>query len=130
MKKENKEFYERILMGQETAEDLQKFEGLCSCYSDMYKDIYGFRPRNEETMCVNGYSGNPDINAFRELLKKGRNPLAELEDEYDSLIDEENTFIDDCSEIMNECEEMEFIETNPSKDELLEKHPEYEKYFA
>ena len=46
------------------------------------------------------------------------------------LLMKKNAFIDDCGEIMNECEEMEFIETNPSKDELLEKHPEYEKYFA
>ena len=119
MTKENKEFYDRILNGQETSEDLQKFEGLCASYSDMYKDIYGFRPRSEETMCVNGYSGTPDINAFRELLKMGRNPLAELEDVYDSFIDEEA-----------EYEEEEFIETNPSKDELVARHPEYEKYFV
>ena len=123
MTKENKEFYERILNGQETPEDLQKFEGLCASYSDMYKDIYSFRPRSEGTMCVNGYSGTPDINAFRELLKMGRNPLAELEDAYDSYIDEEN-------EWMAECEERDFLETNPSKEEIVAQHPEYEKYFV
>ena len=47
----NTEFYNRILNGTYTSEDVEKFEGLCACYSDMYKDIYGVRPRDERTMC-------------------------------------------------------------------------------
>lgn len=68
-------FYERILNGTYTQKDVEKFEGLCSSYSDVYKDMYGIRPRDEQSMCVNGYSGTPDINKFRELLKQGVNPL-------------------------------------------------------
>lgn len=119
----NKDFYNRILIGQETAEDLQKFNSLCNCYSDIYKDIYGFRPRDERTICVNSYSGNPDINAFRELLKEGFNPLEELEIVYDSLLQDE-------ADEMSYLEETWFFEGNPSEDEILSKYPEYEKYFA
>ena len=79
----NTEFYNRILNGTYTSEDVEKFENLCADYSDVYKDIYGFRPRDERTMCVNGYSGNPNIEEFRNLLKQGINPLADLDREYD-----------------------------------------------
>lgn len=119
----NTEFYDRILNGTYTSEDVEKFEGLCACYSDMYKDIYGVRPRDERTMCVNGYSGNPNIEEFRNLLKEGFNPLADLDKEYDSFIEDENDW-------MEECEEHDFMESNPSKDEILVHNPEYEKYFA
>ena len=40
----NTEFYNRILNGTYTSEDVEKFENLCADYSDMYKDIHGFRP--------------------------------------------------------------------------------------
>lgn len=119
----NTEFYNRILNGTYTSEDVEKFEGLCSDYSDMYKDIYGFRPRNEMTMCVNGYSGNPNIEEFRNLLKQGINPFADLDREYDDYIEEEN-------EWMEECTERDFFEGNPSKEEIVSSYPEYEKYFA
>ena len=39
----NTEFYDRILNGTYTSEDVEKFENLCADYSDMYKDIHGFR---------------------------------------------------------------------------------------
>ena len=117
------EFYNRILNGVETSDDIKKFESLCACYSDMYKDIYGFRPRDERTMCVNGYSGTPNIKEFRNLLKEGYNPLAELDREYDDFIEEENN-------LMEEYEEESFLGSNPSKDEILNNHPEYEKYFV
>ena len=74
-KDESSEFYNRILNGKETPQDIEKFNGMCMSYSDIYKDMYGIRPRDEMSMCVNGYSGNPDINKFRELLKQGINPL-------------------------------------------------------
>lgn len=119
----NTEFYNRILNGTYTSEDVEKFEGLCTCYSDMYKDIYGVRPRDERTMCVNGYSGTPNIEEFRNLLKEGFNPLADLDKEYDNFIEDENDW-------MEECEECDFFESNPSKDEILDTHPEYEKYFV
>jgi len=119
----DKNFYNRILNGQETAEDVQRFNSLCNCYSDMYKDVYGVRPRDERTMCINGYSGNPDINAFRELLKGGFNPLGELEVAYDRLIQDE-------ADEMPNLEEMWFFEGNPNKEEILQNYPEYEKYFA
>ena len=119
----NTEFYNRILNGTYTSEDVEKFEGLCADYSDMYKDIYGFRPRNEMTMCVNGYSGNPNIEEFRNFLKQGINPLADLDRQYDDYIEEEN-------EWMEECMERDFFERNPSKEEIISSYPEYEKYFA
>lgn len=119
----NTEFYNRILNGTETKEDIAQFNAMCESYSDMYKDIYGFRPRNENTMCVNAYSGNPNLEKFRNLLKEGFNPLADLEKEYDDYIEEENDW-------MEECIERDFIDSNPSKDEILDTHPEYEKYFA
>ena len=117
------DFYERILNGVETPEDVEKFNGLCMNYSDMYKDVYGFRPRSEMTMCVNGYSGTPDIEKFRELLKQGINPLAELERAYDDAIDD---YQDDYADFEEGC----FMDSNPSKEEILDKHPEYEKYFV
>ena len=119
----NTEFYDRILNGTYTLEDVEKFENLCADYSDIYKDIHGFRPKDERTMCVNGYSGNPNIEEFRNLLKEGFNPLADLDKEYDSFIEEENDWIE-------EYEERDFIESNPSKEEILSSHLEYEKYFA
>ena len=119
----NTEFYNRILNGTYTSEDVEKFEVLCSYYSDMYKDIHGFRPRDERTMCVNTYSGTPNIEEFRNLLKEGFNPLADLDKEYDDFIEDQNDW-------MEECEERDFIESNPSKKQILDKHPEYEKYFA
>ena len=119
----NTEFYNRILNGTETKDDIVQFNAMCESYSDMYKDIYGFRPRNENTMCVNAYSGNPNLEEFRNLLKEGFNPLADLEREYDDYIEEENDWVE-------ECIERDFIESNPSKEEILNKHPEYEKYFA
>ena len=78
--------YNRILNGQETDEDVKQFYAMCQEYSDIYKDIYGIRPRDPMTMCVNGYSGNPDINEFRELLKNGINPLADLDRAYEEAI--------------------------------------------
>ena len=59
----------------------------------------------------------------RNLLKEGFNPLADLDKEYDSFIEAENDW-------MEECEEHDFMESNPSKDEILVHNPEYEKYFA
>ena len=85
--------------------------------------IYGVRPRDERTMCVNGYSGTPNIEEFRNLLKEGFNPLADLDKEYNDFIEEENDW-------MEECKERDFFESNPSKDEILSHNPEYEKYFA
>ena len=119
----NTEFYNRILNGTETKDDIAQFNAMCESYSDMYKDIYGFRPRDERTMCVNGYSGNPNIEEFRNLLKEGFNPLADLDKEYDDFIEDENDW-------MEEYEERDFMESNPSKEEILSSHPEYEKYFA
>ena len=119
----NTEFYNRILNGTYTSEDVEKFESLCADYSDMYKDIYGFRPRDECTRCVNAYSGNPNIEEFRNLLKEGFNPLADLDKEYDDFIEDENDW-------MEEYEERDFMESNPSKEEILSSHPEYEKYVA
>lgn len=120
----NFEFYERIKNGQETSEDIKKFYGMCQNYSDIYKDIHGIRPRDEISMCVNGYSGTPDINKFRELLKQGINPLSWV---YDTDVDEEPDYMDLWAE---ECIERDFLESNPSKDEILERHPEYEQYFV
>lgn len=120
----NTEFYNRILNGHETSEDVQKFYNMCKDYSDIYKDINGFRPRDEEFMCVNAYSGTPNLEKFRELLKHGINPLAWV---YDIDVDEEHDYMDLWAE---ECIERDFIESNPSKEEILSSHPEYEKYFA
>ena len=75
-KKSKAGFYNRILNSTETPEDIEKFNNMCMDFSDIYKDMYGIRPRDEESMCVNGYSGTPDIDKFRELLKQGINPLA------------------------------------------------------
>ena len=120
----NTEFYNRILNGIETPEDIQKFNDMCMNYSDLYKDEFGVRPRDEEFMCVNGYSGTPDINKFRELLKKGMNPLAWI---YDKDVDEEP----DCMDLWaDECIERDFLESNPSKEEILERNPEYAQYFV
>lgn len=115
----NTEFYDRILNGTYTSEDVEKFENLCADYSDMYKDIHGFRPRDERTMCVNGYSGTPNIEEFRNLLKEGFNPLADLGEEYDELEDDFDEYLDVESKIMYS-----------SKEEILSGHPEYEKYFV
>lgn len=112
-------FYDRILKGEETADDLERFYSICDSYSDMYKDIYGIRPRSEETMCVNGYSGHPDIDKFRALLKAGFNPLDDLQKAYESNWDWEK-----------EQEEQDFLDSNPSKDEIVSHDPEYEKYFV
>lgn len=109
----NTEFYDRILNGTYTSEDVEKFEVLCSYYSDMYKDIYGVRPRDERTMCVNAYSGTPNIEEFRNLLKEGFNPLADLDKEYDELEDAFDEYLDIEGEIMYS-----------SKEEILSSHPE------
>ena len=115
----NTECYDRILNGTYTSEDVEKFENLCADYSDMYKDIYGVRPRDERTMCVNGYSGTPNIEEFRNLLKEGFNPLADLDKEYDELEDAFDEYLDIEGEIMYS-----------SKEEILSSHSEYEKYFV
>ena len=120
---DNKEFYNRILNGQETIEDLDKFDSMCASYSDMYKDIYGVRPRDSETMCVNGYSGSPSIEGFRNLLKQGINPFEALYRAYDEMSADTDNYIKD-------CEERDFFEGNPSKDEILASYPEYKKYFT
>ena len=118
----NTEFYNRILNGTYTSEDVEKFENLCADYSDVYKDIHGFRPRDERTMCVNGYSGNPNIEEFRNLLKEDFNPLAEVYDCYDDW-----DYMDDW---MEECADRDFMNSKVSKKQILDRHPEYEKYFA
>ena len=51
---DNSAFYDRIKNGQETEEDVKKFYYMCQDYSDIYKDKYGIRPRDEETKCING----------------------------------------------------------------------------
>ncbi len=121
---DNTEFYNRILNGQETKEDVEKFNNMCQDYSDIYKDEFGVRPQDEEFMCVNGYSGNPDINKFRELLKQGINPLAWV---YDRDVDEEPDYMDLWAE---ECIERDFLESNPSKEQLINRNPEYAQYFV
>ena len=109
---DNTAFYNRILNGQETAEDLVKFNNMCQDYSDIYKDINGFRPRSEECMCVNAYSGTPDIEKFRELLKHGINPLAWV---YDTD-DEEPDYMDDW---MQECADRDFMNSDVSSEKPL-----------
>ena len=54
---------------------------------------------------------------------KGFNPLDDLDKEYDSFIEDENDW-------MEEYEERDFMESNSSKEEILDSHTEYEKYFA
>ena len=120
----NTEFYNRILNGTETQDDIVKFNNMCQDYSDIYKDVYGVRPRDEECMCVNAYSGNPDINKFRELLKQGINPLARI---YDTDVDEEPDYMDLWAE---ECIEQDFLESNPSKEQIIDRNPEYAQYFV
>ena len=118
------EFYDRILHGLETEEDVAYFNALCQDYSDMYKDIYGFRPRDEQSMCVNAYSGSPDINKYRELLKKGINPLEDLNRAYDSY---------DEPDYSDSCEEDDFYGkpmSEKSQEEILSDHPEYSEYFV
>ncbi len=121
---DNTEFYNRILNGTETQDDIVKFNNMCQDYSDIYKDVYGYRPRDEQSMCVNGYSGNPDINKFRELLKQGINPLLDLDrayDDYDEL------------DYSDPCEEDDFYGkamSKKSKEEILSDHPEYAQYFV
>ena len=119
----NTEFYNRILNGTETQDDIVKFNNMCQDYSDIYKDINGFRPRDEESMCVNGYSGNPNINKFRELLRQGINPLAWV---YDTD-DEEPDYMDDW---MQECADRDFMNSKVSKEQILDRHPEYAQYFV
>jgi len=121
---DNTEFYNRILNGTETQDDIVKFNNMCQDYSDMYKDVYGYRPRSEECMCVNGYSGNPDINKFRELLKQGINPLLELDRAYDDY---------DEPDYSDPCEEDDFYGkpmSEKSQEEILSDHPEYSQYFV
>lgn len=120
---DNTSFYNRILNGTETQDDIVKFNNMCQDYSDIYKDVYGYRPRDEQSMCVNGYSGNPDINKFRELLKQGINPLLDLDKAYDSYIEDENDW-------MKDCIERDFFETNPSKEQIINRNPEYAQYFV
>ena len=120
---DNTALYNRILNGQETKEDIVKFNNMCQDYSDIYKDINGFRPRDEESMCVNAYSGTPDIEKFRELLKNGINPLAWV---YDTN-DEEPDYMDDW---MQECADRDFMNSDVSKEQILDRHPEYEQYFV
>ena len=99
---DNIAFYNRILNGEETKEDIEKFYNMCQDYSDIYKDMHGFRPRGEGCRCVNAYSGNPNIEEFREQLKRGINYLMAV---YD--------FVSDVS-----------------KEQILDRHPEYEQYFV
>lgn len=130
---DNTAFYNRILNGQETEEDKVKFDRMCSNYSDIYKDIYGVRPRDEISMCVNGYSGTPDIEKFRQLLRQGINPLARLydntdNDDEDDFNDEEYVDIEDDWTTFED--DYNFMHGNSSKEEIINRHPEFEQYFV
>ena len=128
---DNTAFYNRILNNQETAEDVQKFYNMCQDYSDIYKDIYGIRPRSESSMCVNAYSGTPDLEKFRELLKNGINPLASVYDTPDDCEDDYIDYQDDYEEdFLNDEEEHRLMDGHSSKEQILSKHPEYEQYFV
>ena len=128
---DNTAFYNRILNGQETAEDLVKFNNMCQDYSDIYKDMYGFRPRSEECMCINAYSGTPDINKFRELLKNGINPLASVYDTPDDYEDDYVDYQDDWEgDFITDEEDHELMYGKSSKEDILDKYHEYEQYFV
>ena len=129
---DNTAFYNRILNGQETKEDVEKFYNMCQNYSDIYKDMYGFRPRGEGCKCVNAYSGTPDIEAFREQLKHGINYLMTVYDTDDSDEDDfdDEEYVDIEDDWTTFEDDYNFMHGNSSKEEIINRHPEFEQYFV